>query len=812
MNGDSGREYAIRALLCGALFVTASVIASTAALAEPAAAAMATAPAGPNIESSNQLEDIIVTATRREQTVQSVPISINAFGQDELAQGYIKSIDDIAALTPGLQFAIPNGFSSAFTTIAIRGLNTNTGPPTVGLYLDDTVISSRLSGYTNQGNAYPYVFDLNRVEVERGPQGTLFGAGAEAGTVRFITNQPSLTEFSGLARGEVASTEGGRLSYESGLAVGGPIAQDKLGFRISVWDRQDGGWVNRVNPIPGPGYETIVARNANTNDKMVIKGALAFKAGDVLITPAIYYQNVHQDDAQRFYAAFSDAQAGIFNNGVLLPEAWTDKWILPSIKVEGHLPFAEFTGNASYLHRNVDEILDESSFVCPGLQTPPGSGTPGCGNPLGTGYPNSASQVASTPTGLGIRAYTAELRLASNAPADSRISWVAGVYWEHRVQRDFQANYDTYAYPQYFGNAPPCATLNCAIIQDAHELFVDVQTAAFAQADIRITNKLTATLGERVAHVTVNGANTTSISALTGAPPYATFNSTNNPATPRVGLSYQVDHDNLLYASFSEGYRPGGGNSAIPNTSGPCAGYPQVQPTYSPDTVHAFEVGAKDTVLGGHVQVNTSVFYNHWKDIQQYLGVPCGPFAYGTNGGDAVSDGFDLQLRALLTSQLRLDFNVGYVNAYYSKSGYIPGPPPSPATLIVAQGDKVGILPQVNPPWNINAALNYEVPLSNGDKVHLMANTVYTSRNPGPFITQNTLLNGYPLAEPDPATHLYNARAGYTINKLDLTFFINNIGNNTPALSKYQGNSVSNLITYTTFRPRTIGLTANFSF
>jgi len=121
-------------------------------------------------------------------------------------------------------------------------------------------------------------------------------------------------------------------------------------------------------------------------------------------------------------------------------------------------------------------------------------------------------------------------------------------------------------------------------------------------------------------------------------------------------------------------------------------------------------------------------------------------------------------------------------------------------------------LPQVNPPWNVNATLYYGMPLSNGDKVHFMANTVYTSQNPGPFITQNTELNAYPLAVADPATHSYNARAGYTINKLDLSFFMNNIFGTTPALSKYQANGSSNLISYTTFRPRTVGLTANLSF
>jgi iron complex outermembrane recepter protein len=798
------RRYATRSLPGGVVAACAIMLVAGAALADESAGAPGA--------TTGALEEVIVTATRRAESVQNVPISLDAFGAEQLALGDIKGIADIAALTPGLQFAVPNGFSAAFTTISIRGLNTNTGPPTVGLYLDDTVISSRLSGTANQGNVYPFVFDLNRVEVERGPQGTLFGAGAEAGTVRFITNQPSLTDFSGLARAEVGSTVGGRDSYEYGVALGGPIIQDELGYRFSVWDRSDGGWVNRIDPIPGPEFGTVVSPMANTNDKLVVKGALAFKIGDALITPAIYYQRVHQDDAQRFYEAFSDAQAGIFDNGVLLPEVWTDKWAMPSIKLEDHFSFADLTANTSYFSRQATEILDESAFVCPGLQTPPGSGIFGCGNPLGTGYPSAANQVAYTPTNLSVNAYTAEVRLASNAATDTWVSWVAGLYYEHRQQRDFQTDYDEAAYPEYFGAPPPGPGLFNAIIQDQHELFIDAQTAIFAQADFHITKKLTLTLGERVAHVTVNGADTTSISYLTGAPAFAPFHGSNNPGTPRAGLSYQFDPNNLVYTSFSEGYRPGGGNAEIPNTSGPCDGQPQVPLTYSPDTVHAFEVGAKDTVLGGRVQVNSSVFYNQWKNIQQYVSESCGPYAYGTNAGDAVSDGFDLALRTILTDQLRFDANVGYVNAYYNKSGYIPGQPPSKATILVAEGDKVGILPQVNAPWNVNATLSYETTVRTGDKVHAQVNTLYTSQSPGPFITQNTEVNGYPLAVPDPATHLYNARAGYTINKLDLTLFCNNLFNNTPALSKYQANGSSNLISFTTFRPRTIGLTANLSF
>jgi iron complex outermembrane recepter protein len=803
-----GTVSATRHLMTGLIVVLAGAVVATTALAQSASPASA----GSEV-SAQQLADIVVTATRREQTEQSVPISIEAFSAEDLTTGGIKNINDLAALTPGLQFAVPNGFSSAFTTIAIRGLNTNTGPPTVGLYLDDTVISSRLSGLANQGNAYPFVFDLNRVEVERGPQGTLFGAGAEAGTVRFITNQPSLTTYTTQARAELASTEGGRLSYEDGVAAGGPIIPDELGFRFSVWNRSDGGWVNRVDPIPGPGFGDIVARDANTNDKFVIKGALAFKLGDFLVTPALYYQKQNQDDAQRFYAAFSDADAGVFNNGVGVPERWTDQFIMPSIKVEGALPFANLSANASYFDRNVDETLDEAAFVCPGLQTPAGSGNPGCGNPLGVGYLNSTSQIAFTPTNLYVRASTVEVRLASKDTPDAWVTWVAGLYYEHRQQRDFQTNYDEYAFAQTFPTAPPPAPglLSNYVIQDQHELFIDAQYAVFAQADIHLTSKLTATVGERLAHVTVDGANTTGITQYTGAPPYVPFHSVNNPVTPRLGLSYQFDRDNLAYAAFSEGYRPGGGNPQLPDT-GPCADVARVQSSYSPDYVHSLEVGFKNTVLGSRLQVNTSFFYSQWHNIEQYVSESCGPYAYNTNAGNAVSDGMELQLRALLTEQLRFDMNVAYVNSYYSASGYVPGLPQTDASIVVREGDKVGILPQVNPPWNVNPSLNYSAPLSNGDKVHAQVQMLYTSKSPGPFVSQNTELNGYALDAPDPVTHMYNARAGVTIQKLDLTFFINNVFNNTQPLSKYQNNGTSNLVTYTTFRPRTIGLTANLAF
>lgn len=781
-------------LVSGSLLCRAFIVGFGAALLAPTGSALG---ADTSSESALTLQEVVVTATRRAESIEKIPISISAISQDELDAVGAKSIADLNTLVPGLQFAVPNGFSSAFTTIAIRGLNSNTGPSTVGLYLDESPISSRLSGYTNQGSAYPYLFDLNRIEVARGPQGTLFGAGAEAGTVRFISNAPSLTQFSGSAHAELAETDGGKLSYEVGAAAGGPIVQDKIGYRISVWDREDGGWVNRVEPWNG----VVVSPNANNNHKFAMKGALAFQVTDqILITPSVYYQRVTQDDAQRFYQAFSNAPSGVFNNGVVLPEQWTDRWVLPSLKFEGHLPFADLTATGSYFDRDVPEILDQSAFVCPGLHNGPG-GSPGCGNPLGIGFAESPADAVYTPTGVNVKAWTFEVRLASNQ-ADSRLNWVAGLFYDRRVQRDFQTSYTNYG-DQILSVPTPQG----ALFQDQHETFTDEQFAAYAQLDFKVTDKLTLTLGERISDVkvTVEEATDARLIALYSptASPDVITSSKETPSTPRAGLSYQLDRNNLFYFSYSKGFRIGGANAIVPPIC------PQVVPTtYNPDNVQNYEIGAKDTFLEGRLQINTSAFHAIWKDIQQYASLPCGPFAYSTNAGAAISNGADLSLRAILTEQIRFDLNVSYVDAYYSQNGY-----DKLGNILVGDGDKVGVLPQVNAPWTVNTALDYELPLAAGDKFHARADVNFTSRNPGPFITQlQNSANSYPLAVPDPSTTLINARIGYTRNRMDVSFYIDNLLNKTPWLSKYQGVGSSDLITYTTFRPRTLGVSATYAF
>jgi outer membrane receptor protein involved in Fe transport len=197
------------------------------------------------------LEEIVVTATRRAERLPDVAVSATAFTQEKLDVQGLRSIDDLTRLTPGVTFqrdatTSAGNFNDEDSDINIRGVDSTAGTSTVGIYIDDTPIQGRHISFTSF-NAFPALFDLERVEVLRGPQGTLFGAGSEGGTVRFIQPSPDLHTDSVYLRSELATTQDGAATYEIGGAVGGPIVEDTLGFRVSASFREDGGWVDHVN-------------------------------------------------------------------------------------------------------------------------------------------------------------------------------------------------------------------------------------------------------------------------------------------------------------------------------------------------------------------------------------------------------------------------------------------------------------------------------------------------------------------------------------------------------------------------------------
>lgn len=228
------------------------------------------------------LGEIVVTARRRTEALSDVPVSVTAFSQEGLDRIGARDVDDITLLTPGVQFERDSFGASNRSSISIRGINSTVGANTVGVYLDDTPIQVR-NIYFSSTNAYPRLFDLDRVEILRGPQGTLFGAGSQGGTVRFISPAPNLSETQIYGRGEIATTRHGSGSYEAGLAVGVPLVTDKVAIRASGWHRRDGGWIDRVD-VYNP--DSVLEKNANHSEATVGRIAMAFAPTENLtITP-----------------------------------------------------------------------------------------------------------------------------------------------------------------------------------------------------------------------------------------------------------------------------------------------------------------------------------------------------------------------------------------------------------------------------------------------------------------------------------------------------------------------------------------------
>lgn len=212
-------------------------------------------------ETTGPLTEIVVTATRHEESLSKVPISVTALTEEAMDIRGVKDFQDVARFTPGV-----NIDNSGTNNISIRGIASTGGAGTTGIYIDDTPIQMRALAF-NPDDTLPKSFDIERIEVLRGPQGTLFGAGSEGGTVRYITTQPSLTKSSIYGRSEVSYTQGGDPSYELGVAGGTPLIDGTLGVRATVWYRKDGGYVDRINPVT-LGTEK---KNANYDQTMLVR-------------------------------------------------------------------------------------------------------------------------------------------------------------------------------------------------------------------------------------------------------------------------------------------------------------------------------------------------------------------------------------------------------------------------------------------------------------------------------------------------------------------------------------------------------------
>jgi outer membrane receptor protein involved in Fe transport len=263
------------------------------------AAGMGTAAFAQATPNANAIEEVVVTATRQTSTVNKVALSVSAVTQKNLDQQGIRSVQDLASQVPGFTYRISGGDNNPNLTLrgiggnAIQG--TSGGAPTTGVYLDDQPMQKRNANglLTGSGSPVPLLYDLDRVEVLRGPQGTLYGGSSEGGTLRFIMPSPSLTTYSGQARLGVSTMAGGGNGDEEGLALGGPIVQDKLGFRIAGFRTNRPGWVDSYSSFDGHQF----ASNINWGQDYSLRGALAWQVTpNFKATLSVFHQSNYDND------------------------------------------------------------------------------------------------------------------------------------------------------------------------------------------------------------------------------------------------------------------------------------------------------------------------------------------------------------------------------------------------------------------------------------------------------------------------------------------------------------------------------------
>jgi outer membrane receptor protein involved in Fe transport len=768
----------------------------------------------------NSVSEVVITATKegRGVDVSKVPISVAAYGQKDLDTAGVKTVQDLFVRTPGVNFTRQAAFGTGFTSIAIRGVQSRTSQPTTGVYVDDTPLYS-FGNNTNLGgsNAYPIVFDLARVEVLRGPQGTLFGSGSEGGTVRFITNDPSVTSRSFYGRGELSGTEGGGVNYETGAAMGGPIVADKLGFRVSADYRHDSGWIDHCVPaVAMAGCASVAETNSNSIDTSVFRGALLWKPVDWLsVQPSVHYQKYHQPNPSEIEVAISDPGAGVFRQAHSKDQPITDQLLIPTLKLEAQLPGVVATSSTSYVWRRNRFYTDYTQYQDFFFFDNP--------YPL-TGKPDDFGLGK---YGITQNDFSEEFRLASSNP-DSRLTWVVGAFFD--VSREFDFAHvihpDLPDLVQAIYGVPISVILGVDPYQGTYVAFNEVRTtdkqeAVFANADYRLTNSIKLTVGGRYAHYSEN------VSSFIAGP----FNGTNGETfvgstsghtfDPKVAVTWQPDDQMLFYVSAAKGYRPGGYNPQVNNAQPACqavlaAEHLTVPRTYGPDSIWSIEAGAKQRLFDNRLAIDFSVYHTNWDNIQlseQIAG--CG-FGAILNLGSAETQGFDLNLQSRIGEHLKFDMAVGYTDGYFTKNAFVG----NVLDQAVARGDKISGLsagPAI-PPWTITAALEYDFLLGGRDAYGRIEDT-YHSKNPGPFSQRNPANRVVfdPELPDEPSNNIINMKVGVRIRGVDASLFVDNLANAHPLMSTFHvgqraPGDADHRYFANTFTPRTIGLNTTLNF
>jgi iron complex outermembrane receptor protein len=736
------------------------------------------------------IAEVIVTAQKRPENVLEVPIAISALSGDVIGQLGAADFKDFARMSAGVSFRSvgPNQ-----NKVVIRGVSSVGGAAaTTGYYLDETPLSTQTS------NIDISTFDLDRVEVLRGPQGTLYGASSMGGTVRFITTRPKTDRFEARVLASVGTIQSGGDNYEAAGMVNVPLIDDRMALRVSGSKRHEGGWIDKQAPVldydPFDSSQYAAdpssrrARNINDLDVDAMRATLRFDVTDDLhFTAAAYWQETATGGQFNF-----DNPPGNFRDQLqarLLDEGLDDESTLYNALVEYDLAGYSLVSSTSVMERDIQRVEDTSrlSFVfLSALDLGGGYLLPQLLSDLGL----PSLHLFPTPYSFDSRARTFTQELRVSTPADRRLRATFGVYYESNRSTVTSRN-----------TAQGFSDIWIPLFQGEEELALrgtvrsqPEQRAAFGELNFDLAPRWTLTTGLRYFESTddttfeVDGTLFNGFSSEQVA-------SAEHGLNPKAALAYTPDDDTLLYVSATKGFRAGGANRAIPVSL--CAdqlaelGLAQAPRQFQSDSLWTYEVGAKASMFDRRVAAAAAVYRTKWSDLQQsitLLGGAC-DFSFADNVGEATIDGAELELTALLSDRLTVRATGSYNDARISAAA-----PNTPA--------EVGDMLQDAPRWTFALLSDYRRPLS--ARFDLVANAGYQY--------SSSVSGSFDVDSPDYRREGYgllNVRLGIEAAGWSVIAGVTNVLDKDAELA-FPDSAAANLPGYTRVvpvRPRTFALT-----
>lgn len=569
-------------------------------------------------KSSND-DDIVVTASKREENLQDVPLAITAIGNERLSELQVKEFQDVVKFLPSVTIqTLAPGFSQVYFRGVASGENANHSAslPTVGTYLDEMPIT------TIQGALDIHAYDLQRVEALAGPQGTLYGASSMAGTIKLITNKPDTSGTYGSMGVELNTVASGGVGGVAEGFINAPLGE-RAALRLVGWYRHDAGYIDniagsRVYPSLEADQGTAAATQTNTAlvkdnynevDTYGARLALGIELNDNWTLRPTLMGQVQQADGS-FAQERSSAVTGKLQTVQYNPESSKDKWIQAALTIEGKIGNWDLTVTGGHLRRKTTTQSDYSDYAY-FYDALYGSGV--------YFYDNNGALVSPNQYIQGIDRYKrsfGEARVAS--PADARVRFIGGLFWQ-RQTHNIEQNYIIDGIADSI-----TVTGTDSDIWLTKQLRIDRDYAAFGELSFDITDKLTLTGGGRVYKFdnslvgffgySAGFSSRTGEAACFGPAQVAGSPCTNldkrtkdTDFIHKLNLTYKVSDDALVYATWSRGFRPGGINRR------------GTLPPYGPDTLDNYEFGWKTNF--GPVRFNGAIYQEDWQDIQlSFLG------------------------------------------------------------------------------------------------------------------------------------------------------------------------------------------------